>query len=41
MAERGPRWDDFNLFMKISGHAAPAFLVSNLDSPSTLALAFS
>ena len=32
------QWDDFNLFMKISGHAAPAFLVSNLDSPSTLAL---
>ena len=27
------QWDDFNLFMKISGHAAPAFLVSNLDSP--------
>ena len=28
----------FNLKMQISGHAAPAFLVSNLDSPSTLAL---
>ena len=27
------QWDDFNLFMKISGHAAPAFLVSNLESP--------
>ena len=30
--------DDFNLGIKISGHPAPAFLVSNLDSPSTLAL---
>ena len=27
-----------NMQMNISGHAAPAFLVSNLDSPSTLAL---
>ena len=27
-----------NIRMNISGHAAPAFLVSNLDSPSTLAL---
>ena len=25
--------DDFNLGIKISGHPAPAFLVSNLDSP--------
>ena len=25
--------DDFNLWINISGHAAPAFLVSNLDSP--------
>ena len=30
--------DDFNLGIKISGHPAPAFLVSNLDSPGTLAL---
>ena len=27
-----------NIRMNISGHAAPAFLVSNLDSPGTLAL---
>ena len=27
-----------NMQMNISGHAAPAFLVSNLDSPSTLTL---
>ena len=33
MAERGPSpEDDFNL-MDTAGHAAPAFLVSNLDSP--------
>ena len=32
----GTTWDEktrFNLKMQISGHAAPAFLVSNLDSP--------
>ena len=29
---------DFTLRIAINGHAAPAFLVSNLDSPSTLAL---
>ena len=34
------QWDDFNLFMKISGHAAPAFLVSNLDSPGEKILFF-
>ena len=37
----GTTWDEktrFNLKMQISGHPAPAFLVSNLDSPSTLAL---
>ena len=27
------QWDDFNLWIKINGHAAPEFLVSNLDSP--------
>ena len=32
------QWDDFNLWININGHAAPEFLVSNLDSPSTLAL---
>ena len=34
----GSTWDEktrFNLKMQISGHAAPEFLVSNLDSPST------
>ena len=30
--------DGENIQMNISGHAAPAFLVSNLDSPSTLTL---
>ena len=30
--------DGENIQMNISGHAAPAFLVSNLDSPSTLVL---
>ena len=38
----GGTWDRnqarFNLKMQISGHPAPAFLVSNLDSPSTLVL---
>ena len=29
---------DFTLRIAINGHAAPAFLVSNLDSPGTLAL---
>ena len=30
----------FNLGIKISGHPAPAFLVSNLDSPGEDILAF-
>ena len=29
------QWDDFNLWININGHPAPAFLVSNLDSSST------
>ena len=32
------QWDDFNLWININGHAAPEFLVSNLDSPDEFIL---
>ena len=32
------QWDDFNLWININGHAAPEFLVSNLDSPGEFIL---